>query len=174
MPRDAHQVFEDRVHAAARRHFGRFPGVFHFDLKDVAALGHGDLEAGERTLERMFKLVGPRSLHPDAVRELGGGSISAGRKVLDRFLSRLHGDRGADDADEPETEQHLIPQPDGNHGRYARGGAAKMTKEAAGYRDAIEDGQFCALCSMFAEPHSCSLVEGKISRTALCNHYEKA
>jgi hypothetical protein len=58
---------------------------------------------------------------------------------------------------------------------FAKGGAVgKMTKAAAHYRDGFEDDKFCARCSMFREPASCTLVEGKISRTGLCNYFEKA
>jgi hypothetical protein len=150
---DEHQRFENSLHAFARRHFP--VGAFHFDFADVAKLGGGDLERGEQILHQMgFQMAGPRSVHPESLRQLGDGSISTGRRVLEKFLDRLH--------------------KDGKPQAHARGGAAKMTKEAAGYRNAIEDGQFCALCDMFAEPNGCSLVEGKISRTALCDHFEKA
>jgi hypothetical protein len=153
-----HRRTELRLNELARKHFG--PGVFHVDLRHIAALGRGNLEAGEALLHRMFRMSGPRSIHPDAVRQVGNGSIAAGRKVLEKFIARAQQSHGQGSAVEPND--------------FARGGAAKLTKEAAGYRNAIEDGQFCALCSMFIKPNRCSLVEGKISRTALCDHYEKA
>jgi hypothetical protein len=169
-----HRRVELRLNELARRHFSRFPGVYHIDMRHLGALGGGDMVAGEALLHRMFKMAGPRAVHPDAVRELGNGSITRGRRVIDRFLSRLHGDRGADDADEPEAEQQLIPRRDGNHGRCAKGGAVRIEKNDAHYHDCADSGTICSICKMFKEPNGCSLVRGFISRTGSCRHFEKA
>jgi hypothetical protein len=167
-----HRQTEARLHAMARRHFSRFPGAYHIDLRHLAALGGGSMEAGEALLHKMFKMAGPRAVHADALRELGNGSVTAGRKVIERFLGRLHNEHGAND--EPEAEHQIIPQPDGNHGRvYARGGAVKASKADVNFRQA-EDNQFCARCTMFREPASCTAVEGRIHRVDLCDLYEEA
>jgi hypothetical protein len=159
---DAHQRFENRLHAIARRLFP--PGVYHLDLSDVAALGGGDMAAGEQILHRMFKMAGPRAVHPDALRELGDGSIATGRKVLQKLIDRSHEEHGAKDANElePEAEHH------------ARGGGIKITKAGASYHDCADSGRICAVCDMFKEPNGCTLVRGDISRTASCNHFAKA
>jgi hypothetical protein len=111
------------------------------------------------------------------VRQVGSGSVTAGRKVIERFLERLHDEHGANNADEPEpeAEHQIIPQPDGNHGRYAKGGKVKMSKEAANYRDSAEDNKFCARCSMhLPRNNSCTLVAGPVHRVGLCDYFEKA
>jgi hypothetical protein len=77
-------------------------GSYHVPLAAVAALGGDDIEVGEHVLQRMFKMAAPRAAHPHALRELGNGSITAGRKVLQKFLDRAG---------------TIIEQPDGNHGR---------------------------------------------------------
>jgi hypothetical protein len=53
-------------------------------------LGNGDLETGERILEQMFDLAAPRAVSPKALRELGGGNAAVGRRIIEKFLSRLH------------------------------------------------------------------------------------
>jgi hypothetical protein len=161
-----HRRAEARLHEHARRVIP--PGSFVLPLDVAFILGAGDGEVGESIFSRMFAggRFNPqfaRILPPEVVRDVGQGSISAGRKVLEKFVANLRARQEPDAAKETAEPQ-----------AYARGGAAKMTKEAAGYRDAIEDGKFCALCDMFVEPHGCTLVEGKISRTGLCDHYEKS
>jgi hypothetical protein len=79
-------------------------GSYHVPLAVVGALGGNDIEVGEHVLQRMFKMAAPRAVHPHALRELGNGSITAGRKVLQKFLDRAG---------------TIIEQPDGNHGRVA-------------------------------------------------------
>jgi hypothetical protein len=149
-----HRQTEARLNALARTHFPA--GSFHIDFADVAKLGGGDLERGEAILGQMFRLVGPRSLHPAVLHELGNGNAAVGRRVIEKFLSRLHkGDR---------------PQ-----ARYARGGAVgKMSKSDAGYHDSADSGTICAICEMYSPENKCSLVNGFISRTASCNHFAKA
>jgi hypothetical protein len=167
-----HHRVELQLNEVARRHFGRFPGVYHVDLRHLAALGGGSMEAGEAVLHKMFKMAGPRAVHADALRELGNGSVTAGRKVIERFLERLHDEHGAND--EPKAEHQIIPQPDGNHGRlYAKGGAVKASKADVNFRQA-EDNAFCARCKMFREPASCTAVEGRIHRVDLCDLFQKA
>jgi hypothetical protein len=88
MPDAVHRRTEARLNEIARRHFP--PGVHHLSLSDVAALGGGDMAAGEQILHRMFKMAGPRSIHPEAVRQVGNGSVNAGRKpaALCRTMSK--------------------------------------------------------------------------------------
>jgi hypothetical protein len=149
-----HRQTEAQLNAFARRVFP--PGSYHIDWAHIAALGGGNLETGEHILEQMFKTVGPRTIHPHALRELGNGNAAIGRRVMEKFLDRLYVDKQGN-----------------RRKRYAKGGEVKLRKADAGYRNAIEDGQFCALCSNFAEPAGCSLVQGKISRTSLCDHYDR-
>jgi hypothetical protein len=59
-------------------------------------------------------------------------------------------------------------------------GDEKITKQEAHYRPGTAH-RFCEACSMFLYPHrdnrngdgECSLVEGTISPSALCDHYER-
>jgi hypothetical protein len=85
-----------RLAEHARRVIPR--GSHHIPLATVRQLGHGDLEAGEALLHRMFVMAAPRAVHPHALRELGNGSIRVGQKVLQRFLDRerqrIAGSRG--------------------------------------------------------------------------------
>jgi hypothetical protein len=87
-----HRRTELELERLARRHFSRHPGVHHVSLQQVAALGHGDMQAGETVLNKMFEghMVGPRSIAVSGLQALGDGSLIAGRRVLERFLSRLH------------------------------------------------------------------------------------
>jgi hypothetical protein len=140
----------------------------------IAKLGGGDPRRAGAVLRRLFAVdpKNPTTISPEVIKRIGNGDIGAGHRVLRKFISNLRQAGGYRYQRVPQAR--IIPQPDGNHGRrYAKGGAAKMTKEAAGYRNAIEDGQFCALCDMWSEPHSCSLVHGPISRTSLCDHYQR-
>jgi hypothetical protein len=86
----------------------------------------------------------------------------------------------ADQQSEPEPEQHSrggkvnyryerVPLR-----RYAKGGAVKMSKQAANYRDSAEDNRFCARCSMYRDENKCTLVAGPVHRVGLCDYYEKA
>ena len=80
-----HRQVEAHLNALARRHFP--PGSFHLSLADVAKLGHGDLAIGEDILARMFHLVGPRSVSPAALRQLGNGNAAVGVRVV-KAISR--------------------------------------------------------------------------------------
>jgi hypothetical protein len=148
-----HRQTEARLNAIARRAFPS--SSYHLDFADLAKLGNGDLETGERLLERMFRMSGPRSIHPAALRELGNGNAAIGRRVIEKFLDRLH------KAEKPQG--------------HARGGrVGKVSKAESNYRDGFEDNAFCARCRMFREPASCTAVEGRISRTSLCDYFRKA
>jgi hypothetical protein len=160
---DAHQQFENRLHQHARRHFSRFPGVFHVPWDALYALGKGDPAAAEDVLLEMFGtdgMVAPRAISPSAVRALGGGSLEKGRRVLQRFVANLRAQETA--------------EPQGTGRLYAKGGAVgKVSKQSVNYRQA-EDNAFCARCKMFVEPASCTAVEGRIHRVDLCDLFEKA
>jgi hypothetical protein len=154
MPNAAHhRQAEFRLNEIARRAFP--PGVYHVDFADVAKLGGGDLERGEAILHRMFKMAGPRAIHPHALTELGG-NVAGGRKVIQAFLDRLHSGT------------------DKRPARYARGGAVgKVSKQSVNFRQA-ENNEFCARCRMYREPASCTAVAGIIARTDLCDLFQKA
>jgi hypothetical protein len=47
-------------------------------------------------------------IHADVVRDIGHGSLAAGRRVLERFVQRVR------------SEAAPIPQPDGHHGIVRR------------------------------------------------------
>jgi hypothetical protein len=148
-----HRQTEARLNAIARRHFPA--GSYHVDFADVAKLGGGDLERGETILHRMFRMSGPRSLHPSALRELGNGNAATGRRVIDKFLDRLH------KGDKPQA-------------RYARGGRVdKISKADAGYEACGDENRICVLCSMWRDKYRCSLVAGHIDRTGTCKHFSK-
>ncbi len=106
----------------------------------------------------------------DIVRKYGlAGLIAAGA---------AHFKLPADQQSEPEAEQSRGGKVDYYYERVplrrARGGrVGKMTKQAAHYRPGFEDNKFCARCSMFREPASCTAVAGTIGRTDLCDLFEK-
>jgi hypothetical protein len=157
-----HRRTELRLNELARHHFSRFPGVYHVDLRHLAALGGGDMVAGETLLHRLFKMAGPRAIHPDAVRQVGNGSIANGNRVLDKFIARAQQSHGYQQGGALEPPDELANS----------GSVAKLTKQAANYRDPTGD-EICAACSMFRpHNHSCSLVAGRISRTSVCDFYE--
>jgi len=156
-----HRQIEDRLHAHARRHFARFPGVHHLSLNDVAAIGRGDMAAGEDVLNRLFEghMIAPRSIAVSGLRALGDGSVSAGRKVLEKFVAKLR-----------EQHQHADEPSAG----YAKGGkVGKVSKQSVHFRQAEND-EFCARCRMFREPSACTAVAGRIHRVDLCDLYQEA
>lgn len=48
----------------------------------------------------------------------------------------------------------------------------RITKDAANYR-AEATARHCEDCSMFREPSSCTLVEGRIARRGTCRFWER-
>lgn len=48
----------------------------------------------------------------------------------------------------------------------------KLPKYQVNYRRGFEDNAFCARCSMWREPASCTAVGGHIARTDLCDLFE--
>lgn len=49
----------------------------------------------------------------------------------------------------------------------------KSTKAEAHYRDYRKDGQWCAKCTMFRKPGSCTAVAGEIEPQGWCKLYEE-
>ena len=74
-----------QLHAHARKVLP--PGSHIVNLADMAALGRGDAEAGERILHRMFKMAAPGAVHPHAIRDVGNGSPVKGRRVIEAFFN---------------------------------------------------------------------------------------
>ena len=155
---DAHQQFENRLHAHARRIIP--PGSFVLPIDVAFALGAGDGEIGENIIAKMFKggrysEAMPRILPPEIVRDIGHGNIANGRRVLQKFVANLRArvdgkptlaEAGtAGDSDkrfyyERVPLQKHVWQPDGSHGTYAHGGrTGKITKAEANYRRAIAE-----------------------------------
>jgi hypothetical protein len=88
-------------------------GSFRLGRDVLAALGHGDLKLGGAIAASLFSVAAgddPTIVHADVVRDVGHGSLNAGRKVLDRWIAQVRD--GARD--------YVIEQPDGNHGRVVR------------------------------------------------------
>jgi hypothetical protein len=50
--------------------------------------------------------------------------------------------------------------------------SAKIGKTEARYQDHPKGTQWCARCSMFREPHGCTLVTGRIDTKGWCKYFE--
>jgi hypothetical protein len=50
--------------------------------------------------------------------------------------------------------------------------AEKVSKESVNYRRSTEPGRSCGTCSMFRDPHSCTLVAGTILHIDVCDEWE--
>jgi hypothetical protein len=81
----------------------------------------------------------------------------------------------------PPHRGHFPEIPNPNDVRYERvqcfasGGAvnsSKVSKETANYSPYGSEERHCSICTMFREPHSCTEVQGDISRTAICDYFE--
>jgi hypothetical protein len=71
---------------------GSLKGAYRIPHTALKAMGNGDLEAGRAVAGQMFGLhsaLGSDTVHPEVVRELGGGSLAAGRRVLEKFVTTL-------------------------------------------------------------------------------------
>jgi hypothetical protein len=78
---------------------------------------------------------------------------------------------------------HLDEIPNPNAVRYVRvqcfasGGAvsghSKASKEQANYSPFGDEERHCSICSMWREPNRCTEVQGDISRTAICDYFER-
>jgi hypothetical protein len=67
-------------------------GSFRLGRDVLAALGHGDLQAGGRVAAHMFSVEpgdDPTIISADVVRDVGHGDLAKGHKVLGRFVSML-------------------------------------------------------------------------------------
>jgi hypothetical protein len=58
---------------------------------------------------------------------------------------------------------------------FADGGTVgqKVSKETANYSPFGSEENHCSICRMFREPHACTAVKGEISRTAICDFFER-
>jgi hypothetical protein len=69
------------------------PGSFRIPKDVFEALGQGDLKLGGAVAHAMFGIEDdpedPTVVHPHAVRIIGNGSLAAGQKVLQRFVSMV-------------------------------------------------------------------------------------
>ena len=94
-----HGLIEDRAYGG-RTHYTMPavrgmapPGSFRIPRDVFAALGDGDLKVGGQIVHTMLGIEDsperPDLVHPHAVRILGGGSLAAGQKVLQRFVSMV-------------------------------------------------------------------------------------
>ena len=132
----------------------------HSDLAAVARhfTGHSHVRLGEELIGHvipgMFDAPSGRVISVEVLAELGNGDPIAGKKVVRKFLNNI--------------------RQRGNHGEYAKGGAVKMSKVDAGYDEIGDEVRICAVGSMYRNDHKCTLVAGHISRTATCNHFDKA
>jgi hypothetical protein len=67
-------------------------GAFRLPNHAVNALGGGDPHTGGAVVGRLFGTGtsdDPRVIHPDRVREIGGGDANAGERVLRKFVAML-------------------------------------------------------------------------------------
>lgn len=115
----------------------------------IKTLGRGDPEIGNFILLETFgvhPMAAPyRSIHLETVREIGGGDVEKGKRVLRKFIAKVR--------------QHATED--------------KSTKAQAHYRNGTE-AEHCAICTMFRAPNACTAVQGKISPQVLCDYFEKA
>jgi hypothetical protein len=129
------------------------------DLRAISKhfAGRDDPVLGEELIPHlihhsMFDAASGRVIPPATLAALDpDGNPHTGKRVLQKFLANIR------------------RQP----AHFRSGGAAKMTKADANYRDATGEAM-CAGCSMFRpDNHSCSLVNDvRISRTSVCDFYE--
>ncbi len=88
-------VWYERVRGVAE------PGSFHMPRHATEALGGGDLRTAGAVLARLFRVdpESPTVIPAAAVKHIGGGNMTNGRRVLQRFISKLrtprHTTRGA-------------------------------------------------------------------------------
>jgi hypothetical protein len=157
-----HRRTELRLNELARRHFSRFPGVFHVDLKDIAAIGRGDMAAGETVLQKLFDghMVAPRSVAVSGLRALGDGSVSAGRKILKKFISDAQ-------------QAHGYQQGGDDHGIYGHGKKAPVSKTEADYTDHGTQQEHCAICRHYLNRNSCEIVTGHVRPQGWCKYFSK-
>jgi hypothetical protein len=74
-------------------------GSFRLPKDVINKLGEGDPKAGGAVVAGMFGVESdndfPDVVHADVVRDIGHGSVNAGRRVLERFVQRVRqGARG--------------------------------------------------------------------------------
>jgi hypothetical protein len=94
-------LVKERAYAGPGVHYeqpeihGQSPrGSFRLPRDVIAQLGDGDLKAGGAVVAGMFG-VEPDSdfpvdvVHADVVRDVGHGSLAAGRRVLEKFVARV-------------------------------------------------------------------------------------
>jgi hypothetical protein len=83
------------------------PGSFRIPRDVIDKLGDGDLQAGAAVAGHMFAVDDnddPTTIHPHVVRILGEGNLTAGRRVLEKFVARVR----------RQSREDSIPQPDGH------------------------------------------------------------
>jgi hypothetical protein len=179
---DVHERFENQLHQHAKRIIP--PGSFIMPLDAAIALGKGNGELGESIIGKMFAAgryseAMPRILPPEVVKEIGHGDIAAGRKVLERFVQSLrqkHQHEAATPTDQSDNEaEHGYRYERVPLRQYAKGGRVdKINKADADYEACGDSGRICAICSMYRDENKCTLVNGFISRTGTCRHFQKA
>jgi hypothetical protein len=94
-----HALTKERAYAGPGVHYeqpairGQPPrGSYRLPRDLIAHLGKGDVKAGAAVAAGMFSVEpgdDPTIIHPDVVRDLGHGSVAAGRRVLERFVAML-------------------------------------------------------------------------------------
>ena len=147
---ESHKVHYERVPMHSQRGFAIPQDV-------ITALGRGDPEIGNAVLLDTFGvhlMAAPhRSIHLETVRDIGGGDIEKGKKVLRRFIAKVRKHHT--------TEDRSTKTEDG-----------KLSKAEAGYIPHGTTAQHCAGCSMFQKPDDCTLVKGEIDSKGWCKHFE--
>lgn len=99
-------LVKERAHAGPGVHYeqpaihGQPPrGSFRLPKDVINQLGGGDPRAGGAVAHGMFGIEAdsdfPDVVHADVVRDIGHGSVNAGRRVLEKFVQRVRqGARG--------------------------------------------------------------------------------
>jgi hypothetical protein len=146
---ERHKVHYERIETHASPHGFAIPA----DV--IKTLGRGDPEIGNAVLLETFGVhpmaVPHSSIHLQTVREIGGGDIEAGKRVIRKFIAKVRKHHA--------TEGH------------AEGGAAKLSKHEVNYRQGNPNKK-CGLCSMY-RPNSCTAVAGHISPLAVCDIFDR-
>lgn len=96
------------------------PGSFRIPKDVFAALGDGDLKLGGYAVHATLGIEDdpddPTVVHPRAVRIIGNGNLSAGGRVLEKFVAQVrHGAR-----DGVVLEHDGLQHDDGRHGWSVR------------------------------------------------------
>jgi hypothetical protein len=125
------------------------------DLKTIAQYfgGRPDPILGEELVAHvipgMFDRESGRHIPAAVLHHIGEGDVTTGKRVIRKLIANLK-----------KRPAH-----------YQSGGRAKISQEQVNYRNSTGD-EYCAACTMWRPPKSCSAVAGRISRTGVCDLFK--